>query len=303
MHQLLSLILISLLLGTGVPAQKLTKKWTPLLTQDGRYFDSFIGIPHTSLTSLPEWNKGDGMNTGTPLGLNNDPLHVFTIEMQEGKPVLHVSGEIYGGYSTKREFENYHLRAEVKFGENTYAPRKGAKRDNGILYHGQMPHGQFWHVWLRSQEFQVQEGDMGDFFALAGTSMDIHAKKRDTAARARWIYDPNAAVHTFASSGTPANTSSDTRANNVAHIAGNFENTHGEWTTLDLYCFGDKAIHVVNGHVVMVLENSRTVETDGGSKPLTRGKIQFQSEGAEAYYRNIEIRKIDKLPDLSEFKQ
>jgi hypothetical protein len=53
----------------------------------------------------------------------------------------------------------------------------------------------------------------------------------------------------------------------------------------------------------MVLENSRTVETDGGSKPLTRGKIQFQSEGAETYYRNVAIRKIDKLPDLSEFKK
>jgi hypothetical protein len=44
-------------------------------------------------------------------------------------------------------------------------------------------------------------------------------------------------------------------------------------------------------------------ETDGTSKPLTRGKIQFQSEGSEAYYRSIEIRKIDTLPDLSEFKQ
>jgi hypothetical protein len=53
----------------------------------------------------------------------------------------------------------------------------------------------------------------------------------------------------------------------------------------------------------MVLENSRTAETDGRSKPLTRGKIQFQSEGAEAYYRNVEIRKIDKLPELSEFKK
>ena len=303
MQRLLSLLLISLLLRTGVSAQKLTNRWTPLLTQDGKYFDVFIGIPHTSLTSLPDWNKGDGMNTGTALGLNNDPLHVFTIEMQEGKPVLHVSGEIYGGYSTKKEFENYHLRAQVKFGEKTYTPRLGAKRDNGFLYHGQMPHGQFWHVWLRSQEFQVQEGDMGDFFALAGTSMDIHAKKKDTVARARWIYDPNAAIHTFASSGTPANTSSGTSANNVAHLAGDFENPHGEWTTLDLYCFGDKAIHVINGHVVMVLENSRTAETDGTSKPLTRGKIQFQSEGAEAFYRNIEIRKIDKLPDLSEFKQ
>ena len=302
MQRLLTVLLISSLLVTGASAQKLTNQWKPLLTQDGRYFDVFIGIPHTSLTSLPDWNKGDGMNTGTALGLNNDPLHVFTIEMQNGKPVLHVSGEVFGGYTTKKEFGNYHLRAEVKFGENTYAPRKGAKKDNGFLYHGQMPHGQFWHVWLRSQEFQVQEGDMGDFYALAGTAMDIHAKKKDTAARSRWIYDPTAAIHNFASSGTPANASSGTSANNVAHLAGNFENPHGEWTTLDLYCFGDKAIHVINGHVVMVLENSRTAETDGTSKPLTSGKIQFQSEGAEAYYRNIEIRKIDKLPDLSEFK-
>jgi len=303
MQRLLTVLLISSLLVTGASAQKLTNQWKPLLTQDGRYFDVFIGIPHTSLTSLPDWNKGDGMNTGTALGLNNDPLHVFTIEMQNGKPVLHVSGEVFGGYTTKKEFGNYHLRAEVKFGENTYAPRKGAKKDNGFLYHGQMPHGQFWHVWLRSQEFQVQEGDMGDFYALAGTAMDIHAKKKDTTARSRWIYDPTAAIHSFASSGTPANASSGTSANNVAHLAGNFENPHGEWTTLDLYCFGDKAIHVINGHVVMVLENSRTAETDGTSKPLTSGKIQFQSEGAEAYYRNIEIRKIDKLPDLSEFKQ
>ena len=302
MQRLLTVLLVSSLLVTGASAQKLTNQWKPLLTQDGRYFDVFIGIPHTSLTSLPDWNKGDGMNTGTALGLNNDPLHVFTIEMQDGKPVLHVSGEVFGGYTTKKEFGNYHLRAEVKFGENTYAPRKGAKKDNGFLYHGQMPHGQFWHVWLRSQEFQVQEGDMGDFYALAGTAMDIHAKKKDTTARSRWIYDPTAAIHSFASSGTPANASSGTSANNVAHLAGNFENPHGEWTTLDLYCFGDKAIHVINGHVVMVLENSRTAETDGTSKPLTSGKIQFQSEGAEAYYRNIEIRKIDKLPDLSEFK-
>jgi hypothetical protein len=44
-------------------------------------------------------------------------------------------------------------------------------------------------------------------------------------------------------------------------------------------------------------------EPDGPSKPLTRGKIQFQSDDAEAYYRNVEIRKIDTLPDLSEFKQ
>ena len=97
MQRMLSPLLIFLLLVAGASAQELTNQWTPLLTQDGKYFDVFIGIPHTSLTSLPDWNKGDGMNTGTPLGLNNDPLHVFRIEMQDGKPVLHVYGEIYGG--------------------------------------------------------------------------------------------------------------------------------------------------------------------------------------------------------------
>ena len=51
MQRLLSLLLISLLPDTIVCAQELTNQWTPLLTQDGKYFDSFIGIPHTSLTS------------------------------------------------------------------------------------------------------------------------------------------------------------------------------------------------------------------------------------------------------------
>jgi hypothetical protein len=296
MKRFLTILSCVTLLSSAVIAQTLSNSWTPLLTQDGRYFDKFIGIPHTSLTSLPDWNKGDGMNTGTPLGLNNDPLHVFTIEMVDGKPVLHVSGEIFGGYSTKAQFSNYHLKAEVKFGEKRFAPRAADKRDNGFLYHGQEPHGQFWHVWLRSQEFQVQEGDMGDYYALGGTGMDIHAQKKDTTRRARWIYNPAAPLQKFSSSGTGA------PANNVAHLAGNFENPHGEWTTVELYCFGDKSIHVVNGHVVMVLENSRTVEADGTTKPLTGGKIQFQSEGAEAYYRNIEIKKLDKLPDLSTFK-
>ncbi|MFD0748778.1 DUF1080 domain-containing protein [Mucilaginibacter calamicampi] len=291
-----------LLLSAASFAQTLTNAWTPLLTQDGRYFEKFIGIPHTSVAGLPDWNKGDGTTTGTPLGLNNDPLNVFKIEMTNGKPVLHVSGEIFGGYSTKQDFGNYHLKAEVKFGDKKYEPRLADKRDNGFLYHGQAPHGQFWHVWYRAQEFQVQEGDMGDYYSLAGTAMDIHAQKADTARRTRWMYDPAAPVHTFASTGAASTATIARSGGNVAHLAGNFENPHGEWTTVELYCFGDKSIHVINGHVVMVLENSRTVLPDGTTKPLTSGKIQFQSEGAEAYYRNIEIKKLDKLPDLNTFK-
>ncbi|MDB5029618.1 DUF1080 domain-containing protein [Mucilaginibacter sp.] len=288
---------VFLLLSTSVFSQDLTNKWTSLLTKDGRNFDVFIGIPHKSLTSLPGWDKGDGMNTGTPLGLNNDPLHVFSIEMVDGQPVLHISGEIFGGYSTKKEYGNYHLKAEFKWGEKKYEPKLGIKRDNGILYHGKEPHGQFWHVWLRSPEFQVQEGDMGDLFSLAGVGSDVHARLKDsTNKKLGWIYDPAAPSQYFASWGIPG---APVPPSNLSHLKGDFEKPNGEWNVIELYCFGDKAVHVVNGHVVMVVEHLRTVPKDGSpATPLTNGHIQFQSEGAEAYYRNIQITKLDKMPDF-----
>jgi hypothetical protein len=32
---------------------------------------------------------------------------------------------------------------------------------------------------------------------------------------------------------------------------------------------------------------------DGKTVPLTKGKIQLQSEGAEVFYRNIEFKSLD----------
>ncbi|RVU00147.1 DUF1080 domain-containing protein [Mucilaginibacter limnophilus] len=277
---------MSILLYIPANAQQLTNKWLPLLTKDLRYWDVFIGVPHTSL-NLKDQPMGDGMN-GTPLGLNNDPLHVFSVEMIDGQPVLHISGQVYGGLSTKTEFENYHFKAEFKWGEKKYEPRLKDKRDNGILYHATEPHGQFWNVWMRAHEFQVQEGDFGDYYSLVGVGMDIHARVKDsTAKHPDWVYDPAAPVVQFTSNRTPAST--------CRRIA-DYEKPHGEWNTLELYCFGTTSVHVVNGHVVMILENSRISPKTGDETTLKKGKIQIQSEAAEAYYRNISIQKLDKMP-------
>jgi hypothetical protein len=35
---------------------------------------------------------------------------------------------------------------------------------------------------------------------------------------------------------------------------------------------------------------------NGKELPLTKGKIQIQSEGAEVFYKGIKIQSIDKLP-------
>jgi hypothetical protein len=278
---------VCLLASTRLSAQRLTNSWTPLLSKDLKNWDVFIGVPHTSV-ELPGYARGDGMN-GTPVGLNNDPLHVFTVEEIDGQPVLHISGQIYGGLSTKAQFENYHLKVEFKWGEKKYEPRLKDKRDNGIIYHATEPHGQFWNVWMRGHEFQVQEGDIGDYFALVGVGMDAHGRKKDSTKNSGFIYDPAAPLQHLTSNRTPSSTCS--------HSA-DYEKPHGEWNTLELYCFGTRSVHVVNGHVVLVLENSRISPNEGPETSFHKGKIEIQSEGAEAYYRNIVIKKIDKMPYL-----
>ena len=78
--------------------------------------------PHGKAVAL--FNGRDLGNFETFLrdqGLNHDPDHVFRVE----KHVIHVSGKEFGYIITRKEFANYYLRAEFKWGEGTYAPRQG----------------------------------------------------------------------------------------------------------------------------------------------------------------------------------
>src|SRR4051812_6200513 len=64
-------------------------------------------------------------------GKNNDPEKVFTV--QEG--MIRVSGKVYGCITTEKEYENYHLVVEFKWGTKTWPPREKATMDSGILLH------------------------------------------------------------------------------------------------------------------------------------------------------------------------
>ena len=73
------------------------------------------------------------------------------------------------------------------------------------------------------------------------------------------------------------------------------EKPSGEWNTVELICFRDEAIHVVNGKVVMRLHGPLKIDGPLPS-PITSGQIILQSEGAEVFYRDIEIRSITAIP-------
>ena len=63
-----------------------------------------------------------------------------------------------------------------------------------------------------------------------------------------------------------------------------YENPHGEWNVMELFAEGDTIKFVVNNKVA---------NQGSGAKPA-RGKILFQSEGAEVWFRNMELRPLSK---------
>jgi hypothetical protein len=216
-------------------------------------------------------------------GLNNDPDQVFRIVSEDNQPAIRISGQHFGGLSTLAEFSNYHLQLEFKWGKTKWPPNHARKRDSGLLYHAVGPHGADYNFWMRSQEFQIQEGDCGDYWGVAGGVMDVNARGEGVE---QYTYDHDSPLLTF--SGTSANGRRCIKNPDA-------EKPTGEWNVLDLYCLGDTAIHVVNGIEVMRLYNSRQSE-NGTETPLTKGKIQLQSEGAEVFFRRIQIKSISEFP-------
>jgi hypothetical protein len=251
--------------------------WLPLFNgKDLSGWDIYLG---------PRYDTNLKKMDTIPIGLNKDPAKVFSVVKTGDENVIRISGENFGGISTKGEYSNYHLQLQFRWGDLKWPPRKNDRKDSGLLYHAVGPHGADGGYWMRSHEFQIEEGDCGDYWACAGAIFDIRAKKINDST---YIYNDTGDLFTFS-------TVSPNGRNCIKFPDG--EKPAGEWNTIDLYCFGNTSIHVINGVVNMILNNSR--QTDGGKEyPLTKGKIQIQSEGSEIYYRNIKICSIDKLPDL-----
>jgi hypothetical protein len=213
-----------------------------------------------------------------------DNKHVFSTIEEQGQPVLHVSGELYGCLFTNEEYGNFHLKLKVKWGKNMYGPRVGKLKDSGILYYSIGEAGaDYWRAWMLSQEFQIMQGHIGDYWNIANSAIDIRAYQAE--GKMNSLAD---AKQSFLGFGTG-------NPDGLCLGSGNYENPGSEWNIIELVCFKGKSLHIVNGHVVMVLQNSHYVN-NGRSIPLNKGKIQLQSEGSEVYYKDIQIKNLSAMP-------
>lgn len=263
--------------------------WQSLLDSDLSHWRVYQSYQHTNDFRGRAPVDADGEKI-PPIGYDKNLYDLFTVTEQAGEPVLRVSGQTYGCVISNQSYRNYHLRLQVKFGQKRWEPRLEKALDSGLLYHSVGDAGvDYWLSWMRSFEFQVMqsgttEGNSGDFWSIAGSKADIKISRPDPEKRT-YYYDPEGEWLTVGSRG-------------VTNFCGTEDHNSpdGEWTTLELICYEGQSLHIVNGEVVMALKNLRYT-AEGGDVPLVEGRLQLQSEAGEVFYKGIEIRPLEQMPE------
>lgn len=230
------------------------------------------------LTGWDTW-IGPTEEGGAPVGLNKDPLNLFSVVDLDGEKVIRISGEVNASLATKDEFENYHLTMEFKWGDKMFT-----QWNSGLLYHSFGNFGEGLGVWMSAHEFQLKSGNIGDSYRMGQSYCEIPMVKNS---ENKYVYKKGAGK-------IPSIPDTDTK---VVSKDADYEKPKGEWNKLELYCFGRTSVHVVNGMVNMVNYNSGKYLGPDNIEPLSKGKIQFQSEGGELFIRKIQIKPIKKLPN------
>jgi len=222
-----------------------------------------------------------------------DPTGVFSVIQSDGAPAIKVSGQVWGGFITKQAYRNYRLVAEYRWGGPTWGDRATRTRDSGILIHAQGRLGNtgkdFNGPWLRSIEFQIIEGGVGDIIMVAGfgdngtqirPSMTVRTRKdRD----GENVFDPNGQPRVFSSGRINWWGRSEDWEDKLGFRGANDVETAGlGWTRLEAVVSGGNLTYYVNGKLV----------NEGTDASFTDGKIMFQSEGAEIHFRKIDLEPL-----------
>lgn len=254
--------------GYAVALDSITLTPTGVQPSEGDWRDLFNG------SDLSGW---DTYLSG--LGKNRDPKGVFKVE--DG--LLHINdlpstsaSQPFGYLVTENSYSNYHLRFQYRWGGKRFAPRATAKRDSGVIYHASSSD----KVWPSGAELQVQESDTGDFWLIGGTTLSTT------------VASTSASPPRYKSGGIPYTT----KPGSFVQLAkSQTKDSLTGWNTVEVIVRGNEATHIVNGTVV----NKGTIKDSSGN-PLTKGRILFQAEGAEVYYRNIEIKALENESTMPE---
>ncbi|MEX2043766.1 MAG: DUF1080 domain-containing protein [Opitutus sp.] len=239
------------------------------------------------LTNFYTWDAKNG---------RDDPDRVFTVVHQiDNAPAIRMSGQQYGGIITKERYANYRLVAEFRWGLVTWEPRKDKTRDSGILLHCQGGDGNakpdFRSPWMRSVEYQIIEGGTGDVIIVGGYDRGgtepifPTLKAKVTPGTRGW--DPAGVLEEFGRGKNRVDwRHKDPAWKDVLGFRGarDVEKPVGGWNRIEVICDGGNLVYFLNGGKIVELQDCS----------VTEGKLLFQSEGAELYFRKIELHPLRK---------
>ena len=230
---------------------------------------------------------------------SDDPNHLVNVEngsIHMYKDAPPGSAQPAGYIVTDKEYSNYHLRLEYKWGEKHFQPRLNTRRDAGIMYHVVGKDG----VWPRCIECQIQENDVGDIFTV-NTRLTTSVDPATTNLVSVVITNAAGTVQTnrvvrpeFMESEKGGISFVQGVAEGIRRVIRNPMNEHEGWNTVEVIVHRDEATYIVNGKV-----NNRASriqqKVDGQWIPLTNGRIALQLEFAEVFYRNVEIKELGNV--------
>jgi len=166
--------------------------------------------------------------------------------------LLHISGKEFGYIATDKTYKNFLLVVEFKWGVKKYPPREADSVKRDNGICYYFPANEKDTVWPKSIECQIQEGDTGDFWMIDSTTVKIDGVRTKADAYTRAVKKRDA------------------------------EKPTGQWNRVEIRVDKGKISYLVNGTLVNEAEDPSESE----------GKILIQSEGAEIYYRKIEITEL-----------
>ncbi len=214
-------------------------------------------------------------------GRNNDPENVFSVK----NGLLHITGKEWGCITSDEEYDNYKIVVEYKWGKNTCSPRQDKARDSGLLLHSTGPDGGYNGTWMHSIECNIIEGGTGDFIVVGdGTSkFSLTSTVAPEKQAGSYIYQPDG-IRATINGGRINWLKRDPDWKDVKNFRGknDLENPIGKWNRIEC---------IVNKGEISVYVNGEMINHAMDVNPA-KGRIQIQSEGAEIFFRKIDLTPI-----------
>lgn len=221
--------------------------------------------------------NGDEEMAKKVYAIEDGMVHVFK-NMEDKANLGTGENGTHGLFYTKKKYSKYILRFEYKWGKKTTNNFREWQYDAGLYYH--VIDDKIWPTGIEYQiryDQRTHKNHTGDLIRPGGTNYD-------------WYMDEEAGSYLHPNDGGTLCDSKST----WMHLAGPapYNALNDMWNKCEVIVMGSEyAIHKLNGVVVNMAFNLSPGE----------GILGFQSETAEIYYRNIEIKELDTIVPPEKF--